>query len=284
MPRSFLTQKEIEELQSFPESISYNDLITFFTLIGNDLAEIRLKKTANQLAFAIYLCSLRYMGYFPKNIERTPNVIIGFLTKQLELSEEIALGNYTKRSQTQSTHHRIVEQYLGFSAIDDTYKNELYTWVMKRALEHDSPSFLFRLTVDKLKQDKRTRFGLRKIEGIISQAREGARQETYNSLKVYLDDHTRNALDQLLVSESTAPLSWLVKKTTTHSPESILNILSKIRTIRDLGTQGWTFPAINRNRIKLLVRQGKKSTNQALQRSKPERRYTILMVTLRRYF
>lgn len=280
MPRSFLTQKDIEELQSFPESISHNDLITFFTLIDSDLAEIRLKKTVNQLAFAIYLCALRYMGYFPKEIERTPDVIIRFLTEQLELPESIELGNYTQRSQTQSTHHRMVEQYLGFSAIDETYKNKLQTWMMKRALEHDSPSFLFRLTADKLKQDRKTRLGLRKMEVIVSQARASARQETYNSLKVYLDERTRNALDQLLVSESPTSLSWLIKKTTTHSPESILNILSKIRTIRDLGTQDWLFSTINRNRIKQLVRQGKKSTNQALQRSKPERRYTILMATL----
>src|SRR5207244_10142026 len=50
---------------------------------------------------------------------------------------------------------------------------------------------------------------------------------------------------------------------------------------RALGVEGWDVSALTPNRRKFLSQMGKKSTNQALQRTPPERRYPILVAFLR---
>lgn len=282
MPRSFLTSAQIEELQNFPEAIDYNSLVTYFTLTKSDVDVVPIKSSKNnRLAFAIQLCALRYMGFFPKNIPGAPSGVVTFLSTQLGLSQPPDLEKYGLRAQTQSDHLKLIEKYLGFSPADTVYRNELQKWTTKRSLEHDKPLLLLRLISEKMKQDKRTRLALWELEDVVSNARETARLEVYESLKPFLNEETMRSLDQLLVSEDQeTQLNWFSKKATTHSPESILAIIKRIKLIRSLGTQSWDISHLNRNRIKYLTQLGKKSTNQALQRSRPERRYPILIVTL----
>ncbi len=121
---------------------------------------------------------------------------------------------------------------------------------------------------------KRTRFSLWKMEKLISHAREQAKQTIYQSLKPYLTKEQKNALDQLIRVEydQVTELNWLSRKAISHSPESILEVLRRIRRIRELGAEMWDLSHLNRNRLRHLAQLEKRSTNQALQRSKVERR------------
>jgi hypothetical protein len=73
MPRRFLSQSERERLSQFPLDIPESDLVVYFTLTPKD------KKTAqrqyrqhNQLGFALLLCTLRYLGFFPTELSNMP--------------------------------------------------------------------------------------------------------------------------------------------------------------------------------------------------------------------
>lgn len=60
------------------------DLIAYFLLTPDDLVEIQYGGTdAQRLGFALLLCSLRYLGFFPVDIQNTPINIVGYLPRQL---------------------------------------------------------------------------------------------------------------------------------------------------------------------------------------------------------
>lgn len=71
------------------------------------------------------------------------------------------------------------------------------------------------------------------------------------------------------------PITWLRHHATTNSPNSILNALEKLTFLEKQNVPSWDLSCLNPNRIKFLAQLGKKSRNQALQRSNDEKRYPI---------
>lgn len=283
MPVGFLNKTQQTQLSSFPDVINYNDLITYFTLTDQDRRVVPSRSsTTNRFAFALQLCALRFMGFFIKDMVGAPSIIIEFLKEQLDFNEVPDLKDYGHRSQTRTDHIKAIEKHLGFRAADKAYEKRLQIWLVNRALEHDRSILLFQFTAEKMKQDKRTRFGIWKMEKLISHAREQAKQAIYESLQQYLTLEQRKSLDQLLLVEydQFTELKWLSSKATSHSPESISLVLQRIQRTRELGAERWDLSHLNRNCLKYLAQLGKRSTNQALQRSKVERRYPILIACL----
>jgi TnpA family transposase len=283
MPVGFLNKTLQVQLSSFPETINYNDLITYFTLTDQDLRAVPARSSAiNRLGFAVQLCALRFMGFFIKNMSVVPEIVIEFLKEQLALNQTLDIRYYAERRQTRTDHIKAIEKHLGFRPTDSAYKKSLQAWLLNRALEHDRPLLLFQFTAEKMKQDKRTRYGLWKMEKLISNAREQAKQAIHDSLKPYLNQDQKDALDKLLTVENDqiTELNWLSRKATSHSPENILEVLWRIRRLRELGADLWDLSHLNRNRVRHLAQLGKRSTNQALKRSKVERRYPILIACL----
>jgi len=115
-------------------------------------------------------------------------------------------------------------------------------------------------------------------------AREQAERETYRRLQPLLDSELRTRLDQVLVLDTTikrTPLVWLRQGSVSFSPAAIVGEIEKLSYVRALGVEHWDLSALTPNRRKFLAQVGKKSTNQALQRTAPSRRYPILVAFLR---
>ena len=86
MPGQFLSQDERDRLSYFPPGISDDELIAYFTLTPEDNAVIgKQRRPHNRLGFAILLCALRYLGFFPLDLARVPAKVIAFVAGQLEL-------------------------------------------------------------------------------------------------------------------------------------------------------------------------------------------------------
>ena len=110
MPVGFLNKTQQAQLSSFPNTINYNDLITYFTLTDPDRGAVPLRSSAtNRLGFAIQLCALRFMGFFIKDMAGVPRIIIEFLEKQLDLNEAPDLSGYGQRPQTRTDHINAIE-------------------------------------------------------------------------------------------------------------------------------------------------------------------------------
>src|SRR5205085_6093473 len=118
------------------------------------------------------------------------------------------------------------------------------------------------------------------IERMVVTAREQAEQETYRRLQPLLTEAFRAQLDRVLIPDPAfkrTPLVWLRQGAVSFSPMAIVGEIEKLSYVRSLSVEQWDLRVLTPNRQKFLAQVGKKSTNQALQRTPPERRYPILV-------
>ncbi|NYT00241.1 MAG: Tn3 family transposase [Methanocellales archaeon] len=286
MPGQFLTKSEREILSSFPHEVAHNDAIIFFTLSSNDMEQVQKRReNQNRLGFALQLGTLRYLGFCPDDFTAIPSPIVEYVANQLNINASIDfLKTYGNRAHTRTDHFQEVQNYLGYRKANSEDITTLSTWLLERALEHDKPTLLFQLVCDKLQIDKIVRPGITSLERMVITARQQAQEETYRRLNFLLTEERKTFLDKVLLPNKTTgrtPLFWLRHAATSNTPKSILGAIEKITFLQGGGVDHWDLSSINPNRRKSLAQLGRKSTNQALQRAIPQRRYPILITFLR---
>ncbi len=280
MPVQFLSQAERERLQSFPNEITFNELITFFTLSDKDLILVRKRSgDHNLLGFALQLVTLRYLGFIPDHFPQLPSPVVEYVAQQLNISPSV-LSIYGERSQTRTNQLQEIQDYLGWSKPTTTDYQELAAWLLQRAMEHDRPLLLLQLLIKKLETSKIIRPGLTVLERMVATARNEAWTETYKCLEPILSSERCLFLDNLLEldpEKGRIPLSWLRTGAVRNSPKAILNALAKLAFLNQQNVREWNVSVLNPNRLKLLAKLGNKSTPQALFRTPAPRRYSILI-------
>ena len=106
MPVQFLSEAEHKSLNRFPSEISSEDLNRFFLLSDKELTILKqLRAKHNRLGFALQLCCLRYLGFFPEELT-FPELVISYVARQLQLMPELLIF-YGKRKSTQREHQRL---------------------------------------------------------------------------------------------------------------------------------------------------------------------------------
>ena len=283
MPVNFLSDAERERWQGFPGTIPRDDLHAFFLLTDDDKREVRHQRAPhNRLGYALQLCSLRYLGFVPDDLRTIPRQVVTFVAEQLAVDPG-GLLSYARRRRTQTDHERLVQIYLRFRRATPLDLHGLQAWLLERALEHDKPALLLQLACEKLHREKIVRPGVTRLERLVATAREQAHDETFRRLAPLLEGERQAFLDGLLEPDATTgqtPLSWLRQEAVSHAASQILVALRKITFLRDAGVHRWDLSSLNPNRAKWLARIGWKSTNQALQRMPPRRRYAVLVAFL----
>lgn len=212
MPTGFLSDAERERLSGFPEEIATEDLFSYFTLSGWDRALIPASSApANRLGFVLALCAVRYLGFCPVDLTRSPGNVRWYVAEQVGVPAEV-LGSYPEREQTRTDHLRRIYAHLGLRRASKQDLRELSGWLVERALEHDQPTLLLRLAAEQLRAQKIVRPGLSRLERMVAEARERAGDETYRAVSPLLGRYLVERLDGLLVPESSralTDLSWL---------------------------------------------------------------------------
>jgi TnpA family transposase len=278
MPSRFLTNAEKEKLENFPAEINEIDKTAFFTLTESDLTLInRRTDRQNRMGFAILLCCLKFFGFIPESFSRMPSEIIKYLADQLKIDEEI-LPTY-QRIRTKQTQIQEIFIYTGFRRTKKSDLEELEKWLVQRALEHDKPSFLLSLVIEKLYLDKILRPGLSVLERLVLKAREEAVEETYRLLLPILNDETRSKLDKLGEIEKgkkQSTLVWLRQPAVSFSADAILQNIRKIKFLREMKVETWDLSLIIPNRQKCLSQVARKSRIQSLGELSEKKRYPIL--------
>ena len=118
---------------------------------------------------------------------------------------------------------------------------------------------------------------------LVVSARQQADERTYLLLAATLDADTRQQLDALLQPDATrgyTPLSWLGRPSRDHNADNLLDALAKLQTVRAWAIDDWNLAAVPPARIQHLAQIARRSSNQALQRKVPQRRYPTLMAFL----
>jgi uncharacterized protein DUF4158 len=102
--------------------------------------------------------------------------------------------------------------YLGWRSADGLSLKELDEFLLARAMEHDSPSLLFRLACAHLITARVVRPGPVKLLERVAAARARAERETYDRIAHLLTPARRVELDELLVTDpriGMTRLRWL---------------------------------------------------------------------------
>jgi hypothetical protein len=142
---------------------------------------------------------------------------------------------------------------------------------------------LFQLACQWLLQEHLVRPGVTIVERLVATNRQRAQDETYRRLTALLTP--RCAMASTLSSSRTPALDehhcpgCNTKRPPSHRALPRRNGQA-VLTARTQRADAWELTAVTPNRRKLLARIGRRATNQALQRTPPERRYPTLLAFL----
>jgi hypothetical protein len=143
MATRFLSDAELEALRSWPLEIARSDLAAHFTLDREAIRWVRSHRNpATQLARAIELAALSFLGFVPETVD-TPTEVAAFLADQVDVPTGV-LGDYVPSDRVRQQHMAVVIERLGWSVCGPGEWKRLDDWLVARALEHDAPSVLFR--------------------------------------------------------------------------------------------------------------------------------------------
>lgn len=283
MPIGFLTATDRDRLNHFPPQIPEDDLRAFFLLSDADQHVINHQREPHtRLGFALQLCALRYLGFAPDDLGTTPDEVVTYVAHQLAVPAA-AIHAYGQRVKTRTTHFQQVQAYLGFRTATPLDVYALQTWLGERALEHDQPRLLLQLACDKLRHAQIVRPGLTRLERLVATAREGAHTETFRRLTPLLTPARSTLLDELLVPDEETGrtvLNWLRRDASAASAPQLVDTLTKVNVLLDMGLATWDLTVLNPNRVKWLAQLGWKAPVPQLQRMEAARRYPILVAFL----
>jgi len=207
------TDEELERLRGFPE-IGRDELARFFTLTPADVAFVdpgRGRGPADRLGLAIALCTLPWLGFVPNKVTAAPPVAVARVAEQLGVDPG-ELRSYGRRAKTRMEHLRLVARYLGWWLPTTLELKELDEFLLARALDHDSPTLLFRLACEYLISARVIRPGPVTVVERVAHARAEAQRETFDRLAHEFTEQRCAALDGLLVTDPkirTTRLRWL---------------------------------------------------------------------------
>ncbi|MGH3863705.1 DUF4158 domain-containing protein, partial [Actinokineospora sp.] len=275
---------ELERLRGFPE-IGRDELFRFFTLTHADVAFVdpgRGRGPVDRLGLAVALCTLPWLGFVPDKVSAAPPVAVARLADQLGV-DPVELRSYGRRAKTRTEHLRLVAQYVGWRAPSTLELKELDEFLLARAMEHDSPTLLFRLACEYLISARVIRPGPVTVVERVAHAREQAQRETYVGLAHEFTDERCAALDGLLVTDpevTMTRLRWLGTGPVEASPAAIKAEVAKLEFLRGLGADRLDLSVLPAERRRFLATVGRRLTGQALERRDPQRRYPILLTLL----
>ena len=283
MATRVFADEELQRLREFPE-ISREELFRYFTLTPADLAFVapQGRGPAVRLGLAVALCTLPWLGFVPDKVPSAPPVAVARLADQLNV-DAVQLRSYGKRAQTRTEHVRLVAQYLGWRPAGSMELKELDEFLLARAMEHDSPTLLFRLACEYLISARVIRPGPETVVRRVAHARTQAQRETYDRLAREFTPQRCKELDALLVVDPSIEMSrlrWLSTGPVEASATAVKAEVEKLVFLRNLGADELDMSVLPAERRRFLATVGRRLTGQALERRDPQRRYPILLTVL----
>lgn len=160
MPIRYLSDAELARLSGWPEETAYEDAVTFFTLIGDDLAWLAgFSRDHNRLGVSVQLCALPWLGWIPDDLSGCPQPAVARLADALSIDRgavaELLAGYGGWQGRTRRDHRAQVVARLGWRWCGAGERKLLHEFLLARALEHDAPGILLQLACDWLRAERR---------------------------------------------------------------------------------------------------------------------------------
>ncbi len=232
----------------------------------------------NQLAVALQLGALRWLGFVPEDLAAAPPDTLAALAETLDVPAR-AIFDYAVRAQTRGEHRLLVRAYAGFRPFGEREIGALGGRFVDAALEHERSSLLLVRLCEILTAERIERPSVDRLVRLVGWARERAHERTFERLAPQLDEQVRTQLDGLLLTEDgRCGHAWLRARPSSVSARALSRELEKRSfLIGELGADRFDLRKLPPNRRAWLAQTGRQQTNQALSRMAPERRYPVLM-------
>ncbi|CAN5765018.1 Tn3-like element TnAs1 family transposase [soil metagenome] len=285
MPGKVVSDEEAEQLSSWPPEVARSDLVAHFTLSAEDRRWVRSHRgAAERIGLAVQLCGLGYLGFVPADLAGTPREVVAFVAKQVG----VAAGTFARyarevNGRSRRRHVAAVVEQAGWRLCGPGEWKVLGDWLTARALEHDTPSVLFRQALQQLLADRVVRPGVDRLMRAVSTARVTAQEEIRRRLDPELTPERCDQLDALVVTDAelgVARLVWLNDGATSASSEWVKLEAAKLAYLEGLGAHRLDLSAIPPERLRQLAMLARRSTPRALRQRAPERRHPILLAAL----
>ena len=276
--------EELERFLRFPE-INREELVSFFTLSSAHVAFVdpgRGRGPADRLGLSVALCTLPWRGFVPDDVAGAPPVAVQRLAGRLGVAPE-ELAGYGQRAQTRTDHLRLVARYLRWRRAGALELKELDEFLLARAMEHDSPSLLFRLGCEYLISARVIRPGPVTVVERVAHARAQASRETYDRLAPVFTPARCAGLDAQLVVDPEIGVTRLRSLNTgpvEASPAAVKAEIAKLKFLRGLDAHTLDLSVLPAERRRFLASVGRRLPGPALARREPQRRYPILLTVL----
>ena len=159
MSANILTPDERQQLTAIPDEITEEDLSKYFVLAERELDQVMLRKQpGHRLDQAAHICTLRWLGWSPVQIDRLPDLAITALSRQLGLTK--SKFPEPPASRTSRLHAQRARDFLGWWKFNPELRAETEAWLLPLAEEEDRGRILLSALLKHLYREKIVRPGL----------------------------------------------------------------------------------------------------------------------------
>jgi len=237
----------------FPTEISDDDLVRYFSLSEQDLAQIRQARgNQNRLGVALQLCHVRWTGRFATSFESVSTVAVKHVAEQLGLTGVLPFLAYPQRDRTRREHNEAIRKYAGLRVWRASDPNGLRDELVARVLKGDLEELdMIRATEDLLKQRKVLLPGPSVLRDVVRRAGRCIERVVVETINGRIDDELAGRMEDLLEREPGnrhSRLQELKKHPQRANQKTLLSLCRRIRTLHDMGIERVDFMDIQAER------------------------------------
>ena len=282
MPRrDYLTALQQAALVALPED--EGEFIRRYSLTTPDLALIQQRRgDANRLGFAVQLCHLRFPGQVLGPRESPDPRLPNFVAHQLGLDPG-GWTEYAQRDETRREHLQLIIAAGGYRPFSVAFYRELAVWLLPLAMQSDQGMVLAQAVLEELRNRKVIVPPIPVIGRLCAETGTRALRQIYRALTEPLGSTRKKRLDALFQPKedtSASVLTWLRQPVAATGPRHLMDLIERLRCIRDLDLPPELANAVHQNRLLKLARTAEQSTSQHLGRFEDDQRHALLVALL----
>lgn len=283
MPVDFLTRTQELSYGRYNAEPSEEQLAKYFFLDDADISLINSHRGQhNRLGFALQLTTLRFLSTFLPNPTDVPPQVVKHVALQIGITNTDCLIQYLSRETTHREHAEKIQklyQYRDFTDQPEHFR--LVRWLYARAwLTAERPSILFDLATARLVNNKVILPGVSILARLIASIRDRAANRLWRMLYVLPNAQQRAKLLNLLMQSPNnrqTDLEKLRKPPTGIGAASLVEALSRLKDVRELGISDINLAHVPTARLKVLARYANTAHAKAIARMANERCIATLL-------
>lgn len=282
MPRrELLSPIQRAAILALPED--EGELIRRYPFTTRDMALVQQRRgDSNRFGFAVHLCHLRFPGQILGAGESPDPRLTRLVARQLGLDSEV-WSEYAQRDQTRREHLQLIIDAYGYRQFSAASYRELALWLLPLAMQSDQGMVLAQTVLEELRIRKIIVPPISVVERLCAEAASRALRQIHQALTDPLSQAQQKKLDtlfQLKESTTISVLAWLRQPVAATGPRHLMDLIERLRRIRDLGLPPELANAVHQNRLLKLARTAEQSTSQHLRRFDDDQRHALLVALL----